>query len=99
MQKGALGPRIHTGLAKVSAPFLILSAFSALWMVAATFSLLPTDEANPPYPQSLSGTLGFAVSDMQALQAMPLANLRSLTFPAAGDVAGVFSLTTAVGAG
>ena len=98
-QRGPFAGRFHTELARVSVPLLMLTALTALWMVASTFDLLPTDEANAAFPAQTSGLGGFAVAKIATLQTTPVSALRDLTFPAENDAADVYTLTTAQGMG
>ena len=56
--KGPWAGRWHAELARVAVFGLGLSALTALWMTAATFDLLPVDEANPVMPAAVSGRGG-----------------------------------------
>jgi sulfite reductase (NADPH) flavoprotein alpha-component len=96
--KGPWAGRWHAELARVAVFGLGLSALTALWMTAATFDFLPVDEANPVIPAAVSGEVGLSPSAMPALKT-PVADLRDLTFPYAGDVTDVFTLTTGAGTG
>lgn len=98
-QNGPSAGRLHTVIARIGLPFLALSAITALWMVASTFDLLPSDTAAPMFPAQVSGDTGLAVSAIETLQATAVADLRDLTFPAVGDASDVYTLTTATGAG
>ncbi|GAB1479939.1 PepSY domain-containing protein [Paracoccaceae bacterium] len=97
--KGPWAGRWHAELARIAVFGLGLSALTAQWMTAATFDLLPVDEANPAMPQAVSGVVGLSPADMAALQKTPVAALRDLTFPYAGDATDVFTLTTGTGTG
>ncbi len=97
--KGPWAGRWHAELARVAVVGLGLSALTALWMTAATFDLLPVDEANPAMPSDVSGQTGMSPAEMAALQGTPVADLRDLTFPYAGDATDVFTLTTSAGTG
>lgn len=97
--KGPWAGRWHAELARVAVFGLGLSALTALWMVASTFDLLKTDEANPTLDAAVSGQTGLSPAGMAALQSTPVADLRDLTFPYAGDAEDVFTLTTAAGTG
>ncbi len=97
--KGPWAGRWHAELARVAVVGLALSALTALWMTAAIFNLLPVDEANPVLPASVSGQTGLSPAAMVALQGTPVAALRDLTFPYAGDATDVFTLTTGAGTG
>lgn len=94
-QKGPFAARFHTEIARLAVPILILSAITALWMTAANFDLLPNDEANPAFPQTVSGQTGFAPARIATFLAAPVTDLRDLTFPA--DSADVYTLTTGAG--
>lgn len=97
--KGPSAGRWHAELARVAVFGLGLSALTALWMTAATFDLLPVDEANPVLPTVVSGETGLSPAEMAALLETPVADLRDLTFPYAGDATDVFTLTTGAGTG
>jgi sulfite reductase (NADPH) flavoprotein alpha-component len=97
--KGPWAGRWHAELARVAVVGLGLSALTALWMTATTFDLLPVDEANPVMPQAVSGLAGLSPAAMAALRDTPVAALRDLTFPYAGDATDVFTLTTGAGTG
>jgi sulfite reductase (NADPH) flavoprotein alpha-component len=97
--KGPWAGRWHAELARVAVFGLGLSALTALWMTAATFDLLPVDDANPVMPSVVSGQTGLSPAAMTGLQKALVADLRDLTFPYAGDAADVFTLTTAAGTG
>ena len=66
--KGPWAGRWHAELARVAVFGLGLSALTALWMTAATFDLLPVDEANPAMPAAVSGQMGLSPAEMAALQ-------------------------------
>ncbi len=97
--KGPWSGRWHAELARVAVFGLGLSALTALWMTAATFDLLPADEANPVMPHAVSGVTGLAPNAMPALQKVLVADLRDLTFPYPGDTKDVFTLSTGAGTG
>ena len=97
--RGPGAGRWHAELSRVAVFGLGVSAATALWMVASTFDLLPMDEANPAFPQAVSGVTGLSPAGMPALQAVSVSHLRDLTFPSAGDAADVFTLATGSGTG
>lgn len=97
--RGPAANRWHAELARVAVMTLSLSSVTALWMTASTFDLLPTDDANPIFPAEVSGQTGLSPALMPALAAIPVSDLRDLTFPYAGDATDVFTLTTASGTG
>ena len=97
--RGPAVNRWHGEVARIAFVTLALSSVTALWMTAATFDLLPGDEANPAFPAQVSGQTGLSPADMPALAAIPVAQLRDLTFPYAGDATDVFTITTSAGTG
>lgn len=97
--RGPLASRWHTEVARLVVPVLLLCTVTAIWMTASTFDLLPTDEAMPAYPMEVSNLVGMPVADIEALQAVPVSDLRDLTFPMDGDATDMYTLTTAAGEG
>jgi sulfite reductase (NADPH) flavoprotein alpha-component len=97
--RGPVAGRWHGEIARIAMVTLALSALTALWMTASTFDLLPADEANAAFTTAVSGQTGLSPADMPALTAVPVSELRELTFPYAGDATDAFTLTTAQGAG
>ncbi|MBU9698674.1 PepSY domain-containing protein [Rhodobacteraceae bacterium HSP-20] len=97
--RGPAANRWHGEMARLAVLALALSSVTALWMTASTFDLLPADDANPAFPAEVSGRTGLSPAGMPALQAIPLSDLRDLTFPYAGDAGDVLTLTTASGTG
>ncbi|MGQ3073897.1 MAG: PepSY domain-containing protein [Ferrovibrionaceae bacterium] len=95
--RGPLPGRIHTEMARLAVPGLLLSSVTALWLAASTFGLLP-DQGAPPRPiPPASGLTGAPVAEIPALVSTPVASLRRLDFPAAGDSTDVFTLKTSQG--
>jgi sulfite reductase (NADPH) flavoprotein alpha-component len=97
--RGPFAGRLHSELARIAVPVLLLTAATALWMTAATFDLLPVDEANAAFPVTVSGQTAFPVDQIAALKATPVAELRDLTLPAVDDAQDVYTLTTSTGMG
>ena len=97
--KGSGDGRLHSVIASLALPGLLLSSLTALWMTAATFSLLPQGADAPAFPNGVSGRTGVAVSTIDALKAIPVDQLRSLTFPVSGDATDVFTIKTSEGQG
>lgn len=97
--RGPLAGRIHVEIARVAVVGLILSASTALWMTASTFDLLPDHTALPPFPAQVSGQTGFDLARMEALRAIPVSQLRDLSFPDPTDSGDVFTVKTEQGTG
>ncbi len=97
--RGPLAGRLHTEIARVAVAGLVLSSATALWMSAETFELVTVEPASLAAPQGASGRTGLAPSALPALRATPVAELRELSFPAAGDPQDVFTLKTDRGIG
>lgn len=97
--RGPLSGRLHVEIARLAVSGLLLSSATALWMTASTFDLLPDEAASPIAQTDASGRTGMAVADMAALRAIPVAELRSLSFPTPDDASDVFTLKTDQGTG
>lgn len=97
--RGPFAGRLHVEVARLAVPGLALSAFTALWMTASTFDLLPDAAISPAFPTAVSGETGLPLSEFALLRATPLTELRSLNFPTQGDATDVFTLNTDLGMG
>ncbi|GGF01134.1 PepSY domain-containing protein [Stappia taiwanensis] len=97
--RGPLAGRLHVEIARIALPGLLLSSLTALVMTAGTFGVLPSDRAAPLFPTEVSETMGAAPGEIAALAAVPLEDLRELTFPYPGDATDVFTLKTVSGTG
>jgi sulfite reductase (NADPH) flavoprotein alpha-component len=97
--RGPLAGRLHTDIARVAVLGLALSAVTALWMSAETFEIVTIDAASLETPATVSGQAGLALAEMQALRAVPAAELRELSFPAPDDPQDMFTLRTDRGMG
>ncbi|MEJ5895485.1 PepSY domain-containing protein [Aquabacterium sp. G14] len=97
--RGPWAGRLHTEIARVAVLGLLLSAVTALWMSAETFEVITVESANLNTPATVSGQTGRPLAQMDALRATPVAALRDLSFPAAGDPQDVFTLRTTQGMG
>lgn len=97
--RGPGAGRWHGIIARIAVLPLALSALTGLWMTAATFDLLPADEASPVFPAEVSGVVGLSPDAMPALAAISVNDLRDITFPYAGDAGDAFTVTTSAGSG
>ncbi|MFA7428649.1 MAG: PepSY domain-containing protein [Rhodospirillaceae bacterium] len=97
--RGPLPGRIHVEITRIAVIGLLLSSATALWMSAATFDLLPEAGSAPTPPAEVSGQVGAAIGAMDLLRKTPVAELRDLSFPYAGDATDVFTLKTEQGTG
>lgn len=105
--RGPLAGRLHTEIARVAVAGLMLSSATALWMSAETFELVTVEPASLPARQPAGGSAGpipawmpaVTPAAMPALRVTPVAELRELSFPAAGDAQDVFTLETERGIG
>ncbi|MGH2341413.1 PepSY domain-containing protein [Segnochrobactraceae bacterium EtOH-i3] len=93
---GRPAERLHGELGRLAVVGLVLSSLTGLWMSAGTFSLLPESIATSVVVTGSGGAAAPAGS-LAGLQAVPLAELRSLSFPDPQDPADVFTLTTEAG--
>jgi sulfite reductase (NADPH) flavoprotein alpha-component len=97
--RGPLSGRLHVEIARVAVAGLLLSSATALWMTASTFELLPDGPASSAMQASPSGRVGIPLAAINILKETPVAELRSLAFPAPDDAADVFTVKTDRGAG
>ncbi|MEJ2028966.1 MAG: PepSY domain-containing protein [Maritimibacter sp.] len=97
--KGPLSGRLHVEFARVAVIGLALSSVTALWMTASTFGFIPEGMGGPLFPDTVSGMMDVPPTDLPALQDLPVAELRGLTFPFDGDPGDVFTLKTNAGTG
>lgn len=97
--RGPQAGRLHTKIARLAVPGLLLSALTALWMSAQTFELVSVDAGDPDLPAAVSGLPAIAAADLDALKAVAVADLRELGFPAVDDPEDVYTLRTTRGVG
>jgi sulfite reductase (NADPH) flavoprotein alpha-component len=97
--RGPFAGRLHTDIARVAVLGLALSSATALWMSAETFEVVTFDTASLKTPATVSGQAGLALTEMHALRATPVAELRELSFPAPDDPQDMFTLRTDRGVG
>ena len=98
--RGTTTQRLHTELARFAIVGLLLSALTGCYMSLATFGVLPDGiSVDVAAPTNVNGGPRLDVGTLAALQAVHLTDLRELTFPYAGDLTDVYSLTTAQGIG
>lgn len=97
--RGPLAGRLHVEIGRFSAAGLILASATALFMVLNTFEVLPQENATPPFPAEVSGKMGLSPADSPALAAIPVTQLRDLTFPYADDPTDVYTIATDHGEG
>ena len=97
--RGPLAGRLHVEIARVAVAALLSSSATALWMTASTFDLLPDRPAPPALLNNASGRTGASVAAMEMLRQTPVVELRSLSFPDAGDAADILTLKTDRGTG
>ncbi len=97
---GTSGRRFHIHVGRLSVLLLIVTALSGAWMSLINFGIISDGAIGfLPYPANVSGGLVAPIADLAALQNIAVFDLRELTFPIAGDVFDVFSITTASGSG
>jgi len=97
--RGPFAGRLHVEIARIAVIGLLLSSATAMWMTASTFDLLPDGGATPAFPAQVSGDMGFVPDQMATLRQTPVAELRDLSFPYAGDATDVYTLKTDRGTG
>ena len=91
--------RLHTQIGRVAVLGLLLSCSTGLWMAAETFDLLPVEPAGLDAAAQGSGLPPQSLDSLEALQAIPVTQLRKLSFPAPTDAQDVLTVTTEQGMG
>lgn len=77
---------------------LLVTAFSAVWLSAVTFDIIPSGADKPPaYPESLEKLDSVAPWDLLALQQIPLAEVTEIVFPIPDDWFDVWAVKTGEG--
>ncbi len=97
--RGPLAGRLHVEIGRFSAAGLILASATALFMSLNTFEILPEENNTPAFPDQVSGQIGLNPAEMPALAAIPVSQLRDLTFPYADDPTDVYTISTDAGEG
>ena len=90
----------HAKLARLAVAGLIVSALTGSYMSLANFGVISDGaQTQANFPDTVAAGAAVPVAQLAALQTIPLANLRDLTFPAAGDAANAFLIQTGAGEG
>lgn len=98
--RGTGSQRLHTDLARIGVAVLLLTSMTGVYMSAVNFALLPENAgAMFAFPPASAGDTMAPIASLEALAAIPLTDLRELTFPALGDATDVFTVTTQAGQG
>lgn len=97
--QGPTAGRLHTQIGRVVVLGLLLSCSTGLWMAAETFDLLPVEPAGLDAAAQGSGLPPQSLDSLEALQAIPVTQLRKLSFPAPTDAQDVLTVTTEQGMG
>src|SRR5690606_2778831 len=97
---GTGSQRLHTDLARIGVLVMLLTSMTGAYMSAVNFELLPESAAETFSFAPTSATDRIApIASLEALAAIPLSDLRELSFPAVGDSSDVFTVTTRNGQG
>lgn len=97
---GTGSKRLHAEIARLAVLGLLLSALTGSLLSAQRFGLLPeVADLGPGFPAEASGGQPISVSQLQALAAVDVNDLRELVFPYPDDPQDVYSLTTTGGSG
>ncbi len=98
--RGTGSQRLHTDLARIGVVALLLTSMTGAYMSAVNFEWLPVTAGEMfSLPPASAGETIAPVGSLAALAAIPLSDLRELSFPAAGDATDVFAVTTTAGQG
>lgn len=97
--QGPLAGRLHTEVARVAVFGLVFSSATALWMSAETFEVVAVDPPSLEMPVQVSGRTGLALQEMQALELIPVTQLRELSLADPADEQDVLTIKTDRGMG
>lgn len=86
---------LHGTLGQIAIIGLVISSLTGLWLSAGSMGFLP-DPAMPAMAQASQGTR-LPIAAIPALRAIPITELKKLTFPAAEDPTDIFDLRTTSG--
>lgn len=92
--------RWHAIAGRFAVSMLVVSALTGGYMSLVNFGYVDDGTSvEPDFPFEVAGGAPSPVADLAALQSVPLADLRRLTFPVPRDATDVFGLQTATGSG
>jgi sulfite reductase (NADPH) flavoprotein alpha-component len=94
--RGGLARRIHGEFGRVALAGLLVSSLTGLMLAAMTFELIPAAGAQAPEVAPIAGPSAL-IRALKGLEAVDVVDLKSLKFPAPGDVDGVFTLRSDAG--
>ncbi len=96
--RGSLAQRLHVEAGRLVVLGLLFSGLTGLWMGLAALQVVPNGlAAQPEFPAALAAGPALPITHLTALRAIPLTQLRDLTYPM--DAADAFTLSTASGQG
>ncbi len=98
--RGNFSQRWHAELGRIVIFGLLLSAFTGIYMSAATFGLISDGtQVEPSFPVNIESGPALAVGRLPALMAIDVNDLRELVYPNPGHPEDFYSLSTAQGDG
>lgn len=98
--KGTLKQRLHVDVGRIVLVALLLSGLTGAYMSLVSLGVVSSGQDGfIAFPSAVDGGTPLAVSDLAALRALPLLQLRELVFPAQGDPTDIFTITTNAGQG
>lgn len=90
----------HSRLARLAMAGLFVSALTGSYMALSTFGLISDGSSTEAaFPDKVATGTALPIDQLPALKAIPLTDLRDLTFPAKGDPTDAFTVQTASGEG
>ncbi len=90
----------HAKVARLAIVGLFISALTGSYMSLATFGVINDGQSvEATFPDMVATGTALPIAQLTALTAIPLSDLRDLTFPAKGDPTDAFVVSTATGEG
>lgn len=98
--QGTFSQRIHADAGRLGFIGMLITAITGFYMSLVSLGLVGSGVSDlMPFPQTVDSGPPAPISDLSALKAIPLADLRELVFPVAGDPTDAFTVTTRAGQG
>ncbi|WP_430318385.1 PepSY domain-containing protein [Pseudomonas nitroreducens] len=97
---GGTASRWHNQVGRALLPVALLFGLSGIYLSAEHFELIPTgSDQEPAFPAHLTQGALLSPGKLEALNQLPLKQLRELEFPLTGDAQAAYTLRTAQGDG
>lgn len=97
--RGKSSTKLHIDISRIVIIGLLLSSLTGVYMSLVRFDFISSSNGFLDYPINVAGTKPTPISELSALQNIPISDLRELRMPFAGDPFDVYGITTKFGTG